>query len=455
MPRRVLVPAALLGLALFASAASAAGEPVTTPLCPTPPPQATAADALEVHSGAWSYFGDPRAIAQGSRVFTGCVSTTRGIVVHQYDLNTGEMFHQHLHRNNELDDHDNPSLAIWRRRIYAFYSPHSGRVFPLDRHSVMRYRASRQPYDLHAGFGPERRVPTNTPGGLGYTYPNPVPTPGKLWLFWRGGNWYPTFSYTRDGVHWAKARTLVRGPHRQRPYAKYVGASDGSIHITLSEAHPQSYTTSLYYVRYRAGAFYRADGRRVARMRDLPLRIGQLDRVYRFRPATGRAWPHDVAVEPGRRPRVVYTARVGGPGGVDTFYLARWDGSAWRRFPIVSAGRGTRTFHSGGITFDHARPSRVVLSRSTGDWFDVELWRTPDGGPTWMAPIAVTSGSDAHNFRPIIPRGLKGPRLVIVYVHGTASSFRNFQTVIRMDVAAEPGDQPRSAPIPTGPGTEP
>ena len=317
--------------AILASGAAAVPQATTTTgLCPTPPPLAAAADAHDVHSGAWSYFGDPRALAHGTRIFTGCVSTTRGIVTHQYDLRNGETLHAHLHRNKELDDHDNPSLVFWRHRIYAFYSPHSGRFFPLDRHSEMHYRASRAPYDLHAGFGPERHVRTNTPGPLGYTYPNPVPTRDKLWLFWRGGNWYPSFSYTRDGVHWVAARTLVHGPKHQRPYAKYVGGSDGSIHVVLSDAHPMSYRTSLYYVRYKAGRFFRADGRLVARMHDLPLRLKQLDRIYRYRPAVGRAWPHDIALGPGGRPRIAYTARTGGPGGPDTFYLARWDGSAWR-----------------------------------------------------------------------------------------------------------------------------
>jgi hypothetical protein len=425
--------------ALLAPGAAAAAPPDAVP------------KAQDVHAGAWSYFGDPRSIAHGTRVFTGCVSTTRGIIAHQYDLVTGEAFHFRLHRNNELDDHDNPSLMFWRHRVYAFYSPHSGHVYPLDRRSAMHYRRSRAQYDLRRGFGVERHVPTNTPGGLGYTYPNPVTTPGKLWLFWRGGNWYPTFSYTRDGLHWVKARTLVRGPHGQRPYAKYVGGPDGSIHIVLSEAHPQSYRTSLYYVRYKAGRFHRADGSVVARMRDLPLRIGRLDRVYRFRPATGRAWPHDLAIGPGRRPRIAYTQRVGGPGGVDTFYLARWDGNAWRRYAIVSAGQGAPTFHSGGITFDHTHPSRVVLSRTIGRWNEIELWRTPDGGGTWRTPIPITRNSDAHNFRPIIPRYLTGPQLVVTYVHGTASSFRNFQTIIRMDVADQPRGQREEIPAITLP----
>ena len=74
-----------------------------------------------------------------------------------------------------------------------------------------------------------------------------------------------------------------------------------------------------------------------------------------------------------------------------------------------------------------------MLSRTIGAWNEVELWRTPDGGRSWLTPIPVTSNSDAHNFRPIIPRGLPSTSSVVVfYVHGTATSFRNFRTVVRM-----------------------
>jgi hypothetical protein len=440
---RLRAPLLLLALLWFCAAGPRAGaaepEVVTTGLCRTPAPLAVAATEHDVHPGAWSYFGDPRSISHDNLIFTGCVGTSRGIVVEQYDRRSGESFHVHLHRNHEADDHDNPSVTFWRDRVWAFYSPHSGRKFPLDRHSEMHYRFSKQRFDLHQGFGRERSVRTNTPGGLGFTYPNPVPTRDKLWLFWRGGNWYPTFSYTRDGVRWVKARTLVQGPAHQRPYAKYVGAPDGSIHIILSEGHPKSYRTSLYYVRYKAARFYRADGRLIGRMRDLPLRTKRLDPIYRYRPAVGRAWPHDIALAGGTRPRVVYTARTGGPSGSDTFYYSRWDGSRWRSHRIVDAGRGALTFTSGGITLDHARPSWVVLSRTIGRWNEIELWRTTDGGRTWLTPVPVTSNSDAHNIRPTIPRGLSDPSsLVVLFVHGTADSYRSFRTIVRMEINEAP-----------------
>ena len=70
------------------------------------------------------------------------------------------------------------------------------------------------------------------PGGLGYTYPNPMQLKDKLWLFWRGGAWNPTFSYTEDGIHWVPARELVYFGHAQRPYTKYV--TDGNAGSTAS-----------------------------------------------------------------------------------------------------------------------------------------------------------------------------------------------------------------------------
>ena len=72
------------------------------------------ADHRTVHAGAWSYFGDPRSVTHGGRVYTGWIGTDKTIGVEQYDPATGVSLHRHLYRQDELDDHDNPSLAVWR-----------------------------------------------------------------------------------------------------------------------------------------------------------------------------------------------------------------------------------------------------------------------------------------------------------------------------------------------------
>ena len=43
-----------------------------------------------------------------------------------------------------------------------------------------------------------------------------------------------------------------------RPYAKYAGTPDGSVLITLSDGHPASFKSSLYFVRLEGRPILRA-----------------------------------------------------------------------------------------------------------------------------------------------------------------------------------------------------
>lgn len=125
-------------------------------------------------------------------------------------------------------------------------------------------------------------MPTNAPGSLGYTYPNPLQQRGKLWLFWRGGGWYPTFSYTENGRDWVPARELVRSAEGQRPYAKYVGDGETNIHGIYSNGHVRNYENSLYYFRYKDEGIFAANRRRIASLASVPLQMSDLDVVYKY-----------------------------------------------------------------------------------------------------------------------------------------------------------------------------
>ena len=264
----------------------------------------------ELGAGAWSYFGDPRAISHDGHTFTGWISTSGNVWVARYTKG-GKLSKTLIFRGLGRDDHNNPSLVFRRDgHIVVFFSPHSGRHLPPKGiPSVMRYRISLQPWSI-AEFGPVHTVPTNVPGGLGYTYPNPIQLRDKLWLFWRGGDWNPTFSYTEDGIHWAPARELVRFGHEQRPYAKYVGDSENRIHGIFTDGHPSNWKNSLHYARYEGGNLYAVGGRKLGSLADVPLHTSKLDHIYHYSDAGGRAWGHDIALTPEGRPRVVYTRRV-------------------------------------------------------------------------------------------------------------------------------------------------
>jgi hypothetical protein len=388
------------------------------------------AASRDIGSGAWSYFGDPRSVYHAGKTFTGWIGRRGEVVVASIERRTGETHRTVVRRFLSVDDHNNPSLIVRPDgRILVFYTPHSGKKWPpRGVRRRMYYRLSRRPGDI-SRFGPERSLRTNTPGGLGYTYPNPVQLArGKLWLFWRGGNWQPSFSTSRDGRRWSRARTLVQGLRRQRPYIKYEGNRRDTIHFTFSPAHPKSRPTSLYYARYRNRRFFRADGMRIATLRGLPIHFTRADRVYNVGSGGGRAWPHDIAIDENNRPVIVYTRRRNGGRGPDIFHYVRWTGNRWDDQRIVSAGEPRGGYTSGGITLDHENPNVVYLSRRISGANEVEVWVTADGGRTW-ASRAITHDSDVSNIRPVSPRGLIEGN-VILWMGGHYMHYRRYPTSI-------------------------
>jgi hypothetical protein len=401
----------------------------------------------------WSYFGDPRAIARRDWVFTGCISTDGRVKLDEYNVGTGQRRLLTLFRGLEVDDHNNPSLIFFRRKLYAFASEHAGYVYPRHRNSRMQYRVSKRDWGAGRGWGGTRTIPLERGCGLGYTYPNPVVSGKRMYLFMRGPCWYPYFTSTTDGKTWAAPRTLVLGPpaagRNVRPYAKYDTAPDGSILMTFSDGHPGSYQNSLYYMRLKGGRFLRADGSVIGTMRDLPFRLRDLDLVQPYSASKGRPWPMDIAFGSDGVPSIVYSSRVGTD---DVFRYARWNGERWVTRAITPAGGNLFGYRNGGITFNHADPSWVVLTRLVNGQHEVEVRHTRDQGRTWE-PFQITHDSELPNFRPVFPRGITDPnRLVVVYVSGSASSFRSYRTVVtmRIDDAFKPSaPQPAPSPTPT------
>ncbi len=386
----------------------------------------------ELGAGAWSYFGDPRAISHDGHTFTGWISTAGHIWVARITAG-GQLRKQLIFRGLGRDDHNNPSLVFRPDgHLAVFFSPHSGHDLPPPGiPSVMRYRISEQPHSID-GWGPVRTVPTNAPGSLGYTYPNPLQQRGKLWLFWRGGGWYPTFSYTENGRDWVPARELVRSAEGQRPYAKYVGDGETNIHGIYSNGHVRNYENSLYYFRYEDEGIFAANRRRIASLASVPLQMSDLDVVYKYSDTGGRAWPHDIALNADGRPRIVYTRRLGGAFGRDTFWYAHHNGEKWVSRKIVEAGAGRQSFTSGGASLDHEDPRFVHLSRTIGDWNQVERWFTPDDGRTWTTQ-RLTDDSTHYSIRPVTPRGLTGANRVL-FSRGdeTTIGFTDYRTRVHL-----------------------
>ena len=269
----------------------------------------------------------------------------------------------------------------------------------------MRYRISQHPHSID-GFGPRahRQRPT-CPAGSATPIRTRSSCSDKLWLFWRGGGWNPTFSYTEDRIRLgAGARAGLFG-HGQRPYAKYVGDGDSRIHGIFTDGHPEDFKNSLYYLRYESRRLFAANGaqfgdarrRAVAHLQARPhLQVlrrggrawGARHRAHRRGPAARRLHA------PGRQPRhvllrLLQRQELGQPQ----------DRRGRSRPPVV---------HSGGATLDHEDPRFVYLSRTIGRWNQVERWFTPDNGRTWTHAAADRRPRPLR-IRPVTPRGLTAP----------------------------------------------
>ena len=370
-------------------------------------------------SGAWCWFGDPRGVrfrGVHDRIYAGWVDSAGSIVVSSKDMETGEQVTHTLHPEFNRDDHANPSLMVTPDGIVVvFYTSHGS-----DVSDAMYYRISQRPEDVTT-WGERLEVGTNTPGPRGYTYPNPVRLSeenGRTYLFWRGGNFKPSFSYTDDLTTWAPARTLIQseGGTVVRPYLKIGSTGRDEIHFAFTDGHPRDEPhNSIYYLRYRQGNFTRADGSVVGTMGDLPLVHERADLVYDGRLTRERAWIWDVAEGRDGNPVIAYTRL---PAEDDhRYHYARWNGVEWLDTEITAAGgwfpdtpegsREPEPHYSGGIVLDHDDPSVVYLSRPVKGVFEIEGWWTEDGGVSWHSR-PVTANSARDNVRPFVVRGHGG-----------------------------------------------
>lgn len=390
--------------------------------------------------GAWCWFGDPRAIhveEPQPRTFVGYISGAGDITVAAYDHDTGSLTSTVVCSGFEIDDHNNPTLCVRPDgHLLVFWAGHPG-----DR---IWYRRSAAPYDASA-WEPEQAITDNTEGGRGFTYQNLVQLsaePDRLFVFWRGGNYNPTYATTTDASTWSPARPLIEVPG-ERPYLKVAHDGVDTIHFAFTDGHPNKVHTSIYYLAYRDGWLFRADGSPVGPL-GTAIHPSAASVVYDARRGP-KSWVHDVSFDADGQPVIVYATF---PTDRDHRYrYVRWTGAEWLDTELVAAGdsicpvrpddaehRGEgrpEPEYSGGISLDPADSSTVLLSRQeAGGPHEIERWTTRDHGQTWTVE-PITRGSSLLNARPVKPRGMRGDGpLSLLWMTGEYPGFRTFKTRI-------------------------
>jgi hypothetical protein len=160
------------------------------------------------------------------------------------------------------------------------------------------------------------------------------------------------------------------------------------------------------------------------------------DRVYNAWEHDMRSWVHDVAVDADGRPCIVFATFSRSANYTDhRYWYARWDGHQWRKREITRAGPSIdpdgEIMYSAGIVLDHENPQIVYLARKKGNWFQVEAWRTRDGGTTWSVTPITRSGE--HHMRPVAPRNHAGTDVIqVLFMVGRYNSYTDYETDVAL-----------------------
>ncbi|MFA7419469.1 MAG: glycoside hydrolase family 88 protein [Melioribacteraceae bacterium] len=403
--------------------------------------------------GAWCWFSDPRSVyLEGiqKQIITGWVSKEGNIVVASMNSETGKTFQKVLHSNFNRDDHANPSFLILPdKRLMIFYSSHS-----VPGNKII-HLTTRNPEDI-TEWEDAKDITTNTIGKSSFCYTNPVMLSAennRVYLFWRGGNYKPTFSFTDDfGKTWSNAQTLVQSENIDliRPYMKVASNGIDEIHFAFTDGHPRNEPlNSIYYMKYKKGKFFKADGTQIGDASHLPIKHEITDVVFNAQhnfTATGngvRAWIWDVAFENNGNPVLVYSLLP--EETLHRYFYARFNGKSWDNYFISNAGksfprlnltkeqRDPEPHYSGGIYLDHQNPANVYLSKPVKDVFEIFKYSTSDFGKSWSG-TQLTHNSLKNNVRPYVVRFAPesiSPR--VLWMHGDYEHYTNFSTGIKTD----------------------
>lgn len=406
------------------------------------PPEQQPSYRQMTSDGAWCWFSDPRAVyyeGEHKRTYIGWTTSGGDIRVGSYDHGTGEKIIKTIHKNFQADDHTSPSLLVRDDgKIMVFYSYHGG--------GDMFVRVSKEPENINKWE--ETRQLGFDRVGRGVCYTNPVQLSledDRLYVFWRGIDWKPTFAFSQDlGESWSEPTHLIDSP-AARPYLKVASNDKNEIHFAFTTGHPrQNPQNSIYYMMYRQGNFYKANGTKIKSTDGLPVRVSQADVVYDAAETDVRAWVWDIAVDKESKPVIVYTRL---PDTEDhRYHYARWDGEKWNDHELCSGGkwfpqtregqRQPEPHYSGGIVLDHTNPSVVYLSREINGTFEIEKWTTSDKGASW-SNTPITRNSEYDNVRPVVPRNHKGKPCLFWMKNKKYIHYTDYKAALWMNIRAK------------------
>ena len=431
---------------------------ILTGVCWAQPPVLPGARIITIEEdGGWCWFEGPRAVVHKHLLLVGSVASgyrdpeRKGdINLIVFDLNQEQARRVELFDRLQLDDHNSPAVVrLSSGRWLAVFARHNN-----DPYFFYRLSSPDNPLE----WSPIRRFVPSPATRLTYSNVFQLPAEnGRIYNFFRGldDSFKPSWVYSDDaGQSWHTGNVFIQVPSeaRHRPYVRYVSDGQGTVHMAYTEGHPRDWDNSIYHIFYRDGLLHDSLGRPIAPLSQGLERPEQGTRVYAGSP-NAVAWCSDIAMDAEGRPVIAYSVQMDstgmppGSGGQDMRYRwARWDGTAWRDYPLAHAGERLypgEDDYTGLASLTPAMPE-VVFCASSSDpvsgaplishndgrrHYEIFMGRTRDGGETWTWH-AVTRDPDRDNLRPIVLRSES--EVLVLYLSGVFRAYTDYAQEIRL-----------------------
>ena len=400
-------------------------------------------------TAGWSWHQRPLAIhfaGQADKTYIGTISAVGEVQVRSYDHNTKETILTTVAVIDESegggDDHNSPSLLIRSSdaRIMIFWTGHFGQT--------IYYAISENPEDI-SSFGEIKSL--DNPGqNYSYTQPVELTSENKIYLFTRRQQdatgvraWDINVSTDNGETFTREENPLWYQDDVGSPYTEIYSDGIDTIHFLRSDWMKGEYSyvrKYLSYCYYRDGAFYKANGEKIADYDELPITDrNQLDMIVDSKPWSDYVFSKDIAVDENGYPVCVYTTM--NKKEVCEYWYARWNGEEWITTKIVTAGKDIATIkvqpaYEGGIALNYANINEVYLSREIeldSKIFEIEKWVTHDNGLTWELYEKITEpyqALDNLQIRPYVPINAH-PELDVLWVGGPMYvNYNKFETYL-------------------------
>lgn len=380
--------------------------------------------------GAWTWFGEPRAIHVSGWTYFGYVDTSGNVCVRTYEHATETVGAEIiLHSALDIDDHVNPTFIVRPDgKLQAFYSQHE----PLSSTLLSKVSVATiaSDPDLSSGFGTELDLDSQL-AATSYDYASPFMRGATMYLFWRsipsGNNYNLVYSTSADGDTWSAAVPLYHNTTKtNRAYWKIT--SDGSrIDFAVTDGSPNTDTTHLAHF-YYDGTWRNSAGTSLGALPGGGFAFSAFTAVH----TSSNSWVYDIGYV-GGDPVILYpTYPV--EFSSHQYNYAAWDGAAWQTNDICLAGNGIDSathVYSGGFCLDKNDAQIVYASREVSGEFEMFRETTADGGVTWDEDT-LTSGSSSKNIRPTAVLDAAA-ELAVLWMTGTYTGYNagQFNTGIK------------------------